>query len=82
MPITERELRKAYPQHRDRIAFASAGAKTPQAIRRELQALFDAGLSYAEAQPMVVPIGHNMQAAFRAEWMDWEAARRDRNTAA
>jgi hypothetical protein len=70
MPNTQRAA------HLDRISFASAAAKTPQAIRRELLALFDAGISWDEAKEMVVPKMHNMTAAFRAEWMDWETERR------
>jgi hypothetical protein len=72
MPNTQRST------NLDRIAFSSAGAKTPQAIIRELRALFDAGLSWEESRGMVVPKMHNMTSHFRAEWMRWEAERRVR----
>jgi hypothetical protein len=70
----------------DRITFANritllAGPKTPERIRHELLALFDAGLGRDESIAMVVPKLSNLKWAFHAEWESWEAARRVRNTA-
>jgi hypothetical protein len=75
MPITERELRKAYqrPRHIPDLL-------TEQQISDYLLKLFNAGLDWPEAR-RIVPVGHNMLAFFYSEWQRWEAARRVRNTA-